>query len=254
MLRTDPRCLAMIEEDRQRDDPFRHIHYEAPDGPTECTFVMAHDFKSLFVESLGAWPAYSKWMLETDLTSAYEYHHLFLQVLQSKAPGTWCLKLPSHALGIRALMKMYPDARVIWTHRDPFQTTGSLISMIGNAQDITCSDRDIQRLVATYPHQLSEHVRRPMAVQDELQSDPFYHLHYSEMVRDPIGQMRNLYHWLGDEFDDTTRLAMESWLRANPQGKFGAHRYTLDDFGLSRDKLMPYFDDYLARFDIELES
>lgn len=253
-LKTDPRCLAMIEEDQKTDDPIRHIHYEAPDGPTECTFVMAHEFKSLLVESLAAWPAYSEWMLKVDLTSAYEYHHLFLQVLQSGAPGTWSLKLPSHALGIRELMKMYPDARIIWTHRDPFKTTGSLISMIGNVQGITCSDRDVERLVDTYPRQLSEHVRRPMAVQDESESDPFFHIHYNRLVQDPVGEMRELYAWLGDEFDESTQGAMEAWLAANPQGKFGSHKYTLDEFGLSRKKLMPYFEDYLNRFDIPLEG
>jgi Sulfotransferase family len=253
-LKTDPRCLAMIEEDKSSDNPFSHIHYEAPDGPTECTFVMAHEFKSLLVESLAAWPSYSRWMLETDLTSAYDYHHLYLQVLQSQAPGTWSLKLPSHALGIRVLMNMYPDARIIWTHRDPFRVTGSLMSMIGNVQAITCSDRDLARLVSTYPHQLSEHVRRPMAVQDELGKDPFYHIHYSELVRDPLGQMRKLYVWLGDDFTETTASAMQAWLANNPQGKFGSHSYTLDEFGLSKNQLMPHFEEYLGRFDIEMEE
>jgi Sulfotransferase family len=252
-LKTDPRCLAMMEEDK-KDDPFRHIHYEAPDGPTECTFVMAHDFKSLFVESLSAWPAYSEWMLETDLSSAYTYHRLFLQVLQSKAPGTWSLKLPSHALGVRQLMQMYPDARIIWTHRDPFKATGSLLSMIANAQAITCSDPNVQRLKNTYPRQLAEHVNRPMAVQDTMTQDPFYHLHYNELVRDPIGQMRTLYAWLGEPFSAELQVGMEQWCAQNPQGKFGAHQYGLDEFGLSKAQLMPFFESYLNRFDIELEA
>jgi hypothetical protein len=85
-----------------------HIHYEAPDGPTECTFAMAHDFKSLFVESMSAHHEYSDWFLQTDLTSAYEYHKLLLQVLQSKAPGPWNLKLPSHSLCVDIIQLMYP--------------------------------------------------------------------------------------------------------------------------------------------------
>lgn len=252
-LKTDPRCLAMIEED-SKGSPFAHIHYEAPDGPTECTFVMAHDFKSLFVESMSCSPAYSQWFLGTDLTSAYEYHRLFLQILQSKAPGTWALKLPSHTLGIDALMQMYPDARVIWTHRDPFRATGSLMSMIANAHRITLSESDMKFVAANYPGQLAEHVRRPMAYQDRVGGDPFYHLHYADLVRDPIAQMRKLYAWLGDDYSAAAETGMQEWLRKNPQGKFGRHAYGLDEFGLSKEKLMPYFEDYLQRFAVESEG
>ena len=52
----------------------------------------------------------------------------FLQALQHKAPGVWNLKMPSHALHLEYLIKEYPDARLIWTHRDPYVATGSLCS------------------------------------------------------------------------------------------------------------------------------
>ena len=252
-LRTDPRCLAMIEEDK-KGGPIHHIHYEAPDGPTECTFVMAHDFKSLLIESFSASPSYSKWYLDADLTSAYEYHRLFLQVLQSKAPGTWCLKLPSHTLGIDVLMKMYPDARIIWTHRDPFKATGSLMSMIENVQGLSCTDPNIERLVNTYPEQMAEHLRRPMAVQDKCEHDPFYHLHYNDLLKNPIDQMKKLYAWLDEPFTAEAQAGMKAWLSDNPQGRFGSHSYSLEKYGLSKEKLAPYFEDYLKRFDIEMEG
>ena len=53
----------------------------------------------------------------------------FLQLLQADAPGTWNLKMPSHALWLETLVKTYPDARLVWTHRDPFTATGSLCSL-----------------------------------------------------------------------------------------------------------------------------
>ena len=253
-LKSDPRCVAMKEQDARNPDPFAHIHREAPDGPTECTFVMAHDFKALFMESLLCSPVYSNWMLETDLTSAYEYHRLFLTVLQSEAPGTWALKLPSHALGIRVLLKMYPDARVIWTHRDPFAAAGSLISMIEHAHRVTLTSPDNEFLVNNYPRQLAEHVHRPMAVQDESPSDPFYHLYFADLLRDPMAEMRKLYAWLGEAFADETEVRMRSWLADNPQGKFGKHTYSLERFGLSRQALLPHFENYLQRFQPDAEG
>jgi hypothetical protein len=196
---------------------------------------------------------YSDWILSADLTSAYEYHRLFLSVLQSEAAGTWALKLPSHALGIRVLMKMYPDARIIWTHRDPFKTAGSLISMIEHAHRATLSEPDRNHLISYYPRQLAEHVRRPMRVQDESLHDPFYHIYYSDLLRDPIVEMRKLYAWLGEPLLPAAQVRMRQWLDDNPQGKFGAHTYSLETFGLSRKMLMPYFEDYIHRFQPEEE-
>lgn len=229
-------------------------HYEEPDGPTECAFVNAHDFKSLFVESMSVSTEYAKWILETDLQSSYDYHKLFLQVLQSQAPGTWNLKMPSHTLGVENLLATYPDARVIWCHRDPFRVTGSLLGLIRSSQALSLAKPDYKHLVSTYPYQLHEHVRRPMAAQDRRETDPFFHLFYSDMVRDPINQMRKLFAWLGDELTGEAELAMTNWLAANPQGRFGKHAYSLQDFGLTPAALMPYFEDYLKRFDIELEA
>jgi hypothetical protein len=101
-LRTDPRCLAL----KTRLDELVAIraregivipHWEDADGPTECVFVHAQDFKALIWESAMPTAEYARWYLDTDLTSTYEYERTLLQVLQSQAPGTWSLKLPSHA-------------------------------------------------------------------------------------------------------------------------------------------------------------
>lgn len=229
-------------------------HHEEADGPTECTFVIAHDFKSLFVEAMTASTDYARWILETDMRSAYDYHKLFLQVLQSQAPGSWNLKMPAHTVFVEALLATYPDARIIWTHRDPFTVAGSLFSLISSGQSLSLSETDRAHIAATYPYQLHEHARRPMAVMDRLPNDPFYHLQYNAMMRDPIGEIRKLFAWLGDDFAPDTEQAMRDYLAANPQGKFGKHAYSLDQFGFSKASLTPYFEDYIARFDIELEG
>jgi len=230
------------------------IHYEAPNGPTECTFVMAHDFKSLFVESMSAHASYSKWYLNSDLTSAYEYHRLFLQILQSGAPGTWALKLPSHALGVQIIRAFYPDARLIWTHRDPYKSISSLMSLISKANLLSLSRSDYGHIRRIYPYQMSEHLRRPMAVMDESRKDPFIHVFYADLMRDPLGEMYKLYQKLGEELTPDAEAGMRAWLASNPQGRFGSHTHGLDEFGLTQRDLEPYFESYLKRFDVELEQ
>lgn len=247
-LRTDPRCLARLEAMNREiaADPDRlRAHVEFPDGPTECIRLHAQDFKALLYESPLPIPEYSRWIMQADLTSAYEYQRLVLQILQSQAPGVWSLKMPSHALHIQWLLKVFPDARIVWTHRDPYQALNSLFSMKSKRWQETTGDRHVEWLREHYVNQMAEHVGRALRVRAELGPGRVYDLHYADLVEDPIASMRALYDWAGDDFTPDTEQAMRAWLTENPQGRFGVHRYTLDEFGLSVEDLEPHFRDYL---------
>jgi hypothetical protein len=230
------------------------MHHEPWGGPTECHTILSHDFKSAGIEPAMVSLDYGNWLLECDMTPTYQYHRSVLQMLQSQTSGRWSLKLPSHALNIRTLMATYPDAKIIWTHRDPYQVTGSFMSMMEAAQKLHLTEPDRDYIARYYPVRLREHVMRPMAVQDQSAADPFYHIFYGDLVRDPLTQMRKLYGWLGMPYTSVTEERTKGWLADNPRGKFGAHDYGLERFGLSVDKLRPYFQDYLDRFPIESEN
>lgn len=259
-LRTDARCLA---RKAQLDElaaalkaaRFPIPHWEEADGPTECTFVQNQDFKSSLWEAFMPTPAYSDWLLETDLTSAYDYERLVLQVLHSDAPGTWSLKMPSHALHIDTLLAAFPDARIVWAHRDPYQATASLLSMnqLSRAQ-ATGGHVDMDRIVPIVLKQLREHVDRPLRTRERIGADRIFDLHYAELMRDPIGQMRALYAWAGDSLTAEIEADMLGWLERNPQNRFGARPYSLDAYGLTKRDLVPLFEDYLKTFEIELEG
>jgi hypothetical protein len=259
-LRTDPRCLKKKEE---RDAmaaaleaaQFPVPHWEDADGPTECTFLVSQDFKAFLWEAFMPTGTYSEWLLQTDVTSAYEYERSVLQVLQSKAPGTWSLKMPSHAVNIEALIAAFPDVQIVWSHRDPYKATASALSMIQLAREMTMGPNlKLDQMVATLLPQMRAHVERPLRVRQRLGDSRFFHLHYAEFMRDPIGQMRALYRWTGDVLTPTTEEAMREWLKRNPQNRFGKRPYSLDTYGLTKKDLEPIFEEYLATFDIELEG
>ncbi len=257
-LHSDPRALAQLEQERENQlkNPSAGRFYRASAiYPTECIFAMSSDFKSLYWESHGPLPTYSRWVLHCDTTPTYQYHKKFLQMLQVDAPGIWNLKMPSHALYLDALLKVYPDARLVWTHRDPYTATASLCSLIAQASHPTFYGRaDKQWIAQNYPAQASAHVNRVMAVRDRIGQDRIYDLHYADMIRDPIETFRRLYSWLGDDFDAAAEQGMRGWLADNPQGKFGRHDYRLGEFGLTVDMLAPLFHDYLSHHDVEREG
>ena len=246
-LRTDPRCLAEKAKDAQliaHNPKGAAQHFEAGDGPTECVHLLAQDFKSLMWAVLSSTPTYHDWLLCCDMQSAFLHRKRVLQILQSTNPGRWVLKLPSDALFIRTLFATFPDAKVIWTHRDPYASFASSMSMRATSRPLFNKDADLGYMRERFPLQLALHLMRPLELSRERPADVF-HLYYDDLTADPMAQLKRIYAWLGDPWTEQAESGMRAWLEANPQGRFGKHSYSLEQWGFSQRDLEPYFADYL---------
>jgi Sulfotransferase family len=258
-LYTDPRCVKkkaeleiLAEGLKAANIPL--VHWDEADGPTECMFVQNQDFRAYLWEAYMPSTAYAEWLLQTDMTSAYAYERTVLQMLQSRAPGVWSLKMPSHAVHIEALLATFPDARIVWAHRDPFKATASFLRLNFLSRAVSGADVDVDVIVPNVLRQLREHVDRPLATRRRIGDDRFFDLHYADLMRDPISVMRSLYDWARDDLPTSTEQAMLAWLDDHPQDRHGVAPYSLDGSGVTRADLEPIFDDYLSEFDIALEG
>jgi hypothetical protein len=258
-LRTDPRCLkkkaeldTLAEGLKAANIPM--VHWDEADGPTECMFVQNQDFKAYLWEAFMPTSAYADWLLDADMTSTYAYERSVLQMLQSRAPGVWSLKMPSHAVHIDTLLSTFPDVRIIWAHRDPFKATASFLRLNYLSRAVLGADIDVTDVVSNVLRQLQAHVARPLRARQRIGDDRFFDMHYAALMRDPIEVMRSLYDWAGDELTPSTEDAMVKWLERNPQDRFGVQPYSLDGSGVTIADLEPVFDHYLSTFDIELEG
>jgi hypothetical protein len=188
------------------------------------------------------------------MTSTYQYHKRFLQLLQTEAPGTWNLKMPSHALWIPTLLKIYPDARLIWTHRDPLTATGSFCSLMKMGNEAFGGKPNIEWLGQNYPWQAVQHANRIMDARERIGNERIIDVHYADLMHDPISTIRKLYNSLGDEFTPEAESRMRRWLADNPQEKFGKHEYKLAQFGLTAEKVRAMFERYLSKYEVEREG
>jgi hypothetical protein len=261
-LRTDPRCLALVEEQQNllgfiKQTGLPIPHWEDADGPTEDMFIHNQDFKGLSWDAFLPSSRYAQWLLnEADMSSTYEYQKRFLQVLQSTAPGTWSLKMPSHSVHIEALLNVFPDARLIWAHRDPYKATGSLANLFKLPKGLVMQPDavDLKAMGRNAMEQMALHVDRPLRARDRIGDDRFFHMYYHEMMADPLDVMRRIYDWAGDLLSPEAEAGMRRWLAEHPQDLMGVNSYSLDQYGLTVDMLEPVFAEYLSTFDIELEA
>lgn len=257
-LYNDPRAIARLDQERKllaaRPEMGKYYRNSAI-YPNECMFFIQSDFKALIWEGRGKLPNYRDWLFhDADLTSTYRYHKRFLQLLQADAPGVWNLKQPSHGLWIETILKVYPDARLVWAHRDPIAATGSFCSLMRMGSTAFGLQPDPAWLAENYPWQAVEHANRIMNSRERLGHDRIIDVHYADIMRDPIPTMRKLYKSLGDDFTAAAEDSMRAWLADNPQGKFGKHEYALEQFGLTADKVRSMFERYLSSYDVEAEG
>ena len=256
-LRSDPRAVARLAQEKAmlEANPDMGKYYRGSAVyPNECVFFMAHDFKTLMIESKGVLPEYKEFIFSCDMTSAYQYHKKFLQLLQQDAPGVWNVKKPSHALWLETILQIYPDARFIWTHRDPFTAAGSLCSVISLSHMGHMGRMDNEWLGQNYPWQCAEHAGRIMDFRDKFGEDRVIDVHYADLLNDPVGETKKLYSKLGDEWTADAEAGIQGWVNDNPQDKFGRHEYKLAQYGLSVESLRPMFERYLSRYDVAREG
>jgi len=256
----DPRVAKMVAEMEQtyaRVPALKAIHFEPGDGPTECVALLGQAFRSQDWVGLFRVPSYNAWLHGScEMRPAYAYHRLALQLLQSRAPGRWTLKAPGHLFALDALTAEYPDARFIVTHRDPQKTVASSASLSATArpESLTRSRSDPRPYFgALWLEILGIMVDRLIQFRAHRGDASFFDLPYRDFVRDPIGAVRGAYERFGDALSPAAEAAMRRHLAANPQGRWGRHRYAAEEFGLRREAIEERFLAYRERFGIEAE-
>jgi hypothetical protein len=244
--------MAMME---QIDPRNRVVQSEEPDGPTECISVTNQDFKSLVFEAMTNIPTYGEWLKTADLRSAYDYHKRVLQLLQGGGVrGRWTLKAPAHALSLDVLTAVYPDARLVLTHRDPLVVVASACSLISTLTR-TFSDADHRAYIGEHwSDMLARSVSAVDAFRDTNPNKKIVDIQYADLARDPIATIRRVYAEFGEELEGEALRAMTAHVESHPKGRFGRHGYDPAEYGLDAGELAERFRAYVERYDIPLET
>lgn len=249
----DPRMIASF---KQLDGlaklapGFQAMHPMEPAAATEVVSLHMHEMTSMQVETQAHIPAYAAWMDTQDLRGVYRYEETALKVLQHGYDSTrWSLKTPAYLAGLDAVFDVYPQARMVWTHRDPADVVVSVSSL--NAALHQVMTKDVDRVVVAHHwlERLAGMVDRAMAYLDAHPDAPITHLHYADLTADPLGSVERVYADLGFELDDDARAAVTAATQHHRQDKHGRHRYRAEDFDLDPAMIRDRFAAYCERFD-----
>lgn len=230
---------------------YQAIHHEDAFVPMECVALSILDLVSVQFATIAWMPTYREHLARHDARGTYAWHKRALRYLQAHGPaGRWVLKAPMHSLYIQALTEAYPDALMVQTHREPAEVIGSMCSLYQTLRRPWSSREDVAGQAAADTAYTAEGVRRAVRFrQDHPEMEArIVDVAFRDFMADQAGTLRRIHDRLGLNLTDEALAAMLGYLENRPREKYGRHRYTLEQFGLSRAGIEPLFAEYRARF------
>ncbi|NNE72674.1 MAG: sulfotransferase, partial [Acidimicrobiales bacterium] len=106
------------------------IHTYSAHMPKECLSAMAFAFRTEEFISRYHVPSYVDWLRAADMAPAYAMHNRVLETLDPTGKAHWVLKSPVHLQALPQLLAAFPDARFVFTHREPTAILASVSSLI----------------------------------------------------------------------------------------------------------------------------
>jgi hypothetical protein len=227
----------------------RMIHEHKAQGPEECLFLLRNSFTCVSYALVGDMTAYTDWLLGHDMTEDYHYYRRQLQLLQSGTPGNpWILKSPVHLRQLNVLLKVFPDANIVQTHRDPESFMPSVCSMHATFKRVYKQKVNYRRIGKIQLDLMKNFLDRAMEARSVADPKRFFDVKYADMVADPFGTAHRIMEHFGYPEKAGYDARMTAWLAENRQDKHGKHAYTLEQFGLDAETIRTTFSKYRQRF------
>ena len=236
------------------------MHPMNPDHIHEELELMGPDFASYNFEWLCQSPRWRDHYYATDQTPHYEYMKTVLKILtwQSGDDGShtrWVLKCPQHLEQLPVLNKVFPDATIAVTHRDPVSVIQSAVTMIAYGQRMSRHSIDLAGIIEYWSdrvqHLLQACTRDRALLPEERSIDIPFH----EFMQDDLAMVQKIYARADLPLTEQANVELQGFLADNPRGKHGRVVYDLErDFGVDpqalRERFRFYFDTMPVRAEI----
>jgi hypothetical protein len=220
----------------------------------ECESIFTFDLRNTYPFALHRVPAFLELDLLGDPSETFAFHHDFLRQLQfGREPRRWALKGTAHQFLLPALLATYPDAVVLWPHRDPAVLIASTtVLMAALIEGVTGQQPDQVHVARALMDGMRMGLTAALA-DPSIDAENVVHLRYGDITGDPLGQLRAVYERFSMPFTPAFEAAGHGWMddERHRSDRYGKFSYDLERLGLQAGEVQSAFADYIERFAID---
>jgi len=226
-------------------------HDVKADSKEECWILLANTLALGNTDIATGLHQWNKWLMAMDRSWVYEDYKRMLQIQAHVTPTKrFVLKCPSHLWNLEFILKIFPDACVVWSHRNPVNSIASFCSLMGLGRRIFFGHIDAELVGEMMEARFLSGVQEIMEFRQRVGDERFYDINFETLIEDiPRAVMDIKKHFdlpHGKQADREVREYLQ-----RPRGdKPGKHIYGPEQFGLDRDEIIDRFGDYIERFGI----
>lgn len=224
------------------------IHPMSIDQPDEEVIILGQLFSSSMIESTYYVPEYAAWLSTQDPRKPYADLRQILQSLQWQDPArkgqSWVLKTPGHLMALGTVLDIFPEAKIVMTHRDPVATVPSYCSMEASLYRLGSEEISGEMIGAYWQDRLKAWLDNFMTVRAAASPDRFMDINYKDLLQRPAEQGAKVLDFTGIPMSADIDANMAEWIEANRREHRAAHKYTLKDFGLNAPHIETLFKTY----------
>ncbi|MBV8863492.1 MAG: sulfotransferase [Mycobacterium sp.] len=232
------------------------MHDRFPEAIEEEVELLDLDLAGYVLEWHARVPDWRDYYLGLDQYRHYGYMKKVLQALTFlRGPRTWVLKSPQHCEQLGPLMATFPDATVVFTHRDPVAVIQSAITMMAYSDRLRRTSIEPDWLLDYWSDRVHRLLSACVRDHDLVPADRSIDISFHHLDGNEIPLLEELYQRGGAELTPTVRALFQQYLDGNPRGRHGRIRYDLQrHFGIPANELRRRFDFYFDRFDVRPEN
>ena len=184
----------------------------------------------------------------------FRYERLFFTMLDAycPAPSHWTLKAPFYALFFPLIFEEYRDANVVLTHRNPLVTLPSVCRVLESwcvamDQDGYFDKHRFGRWAKPF-FEASMTVPFEYRKQHPEMEDRIFDCVYEDLFSRPIDVVKRIYRRFDLEYSEVFEERMTRYLENNRQGKYGRHKYSLEEYNFDGETLYQEYKEYMDHF------
>ncbi len=219
------------------------MHPMNPDHIHEELELMGPDFASYNYEWLTPSPGWRDYYYSSDQTPHYQYMKTVLKILQwRRGPRRWVLKCPQHMEQLTVLQRVFPDACVVFTHRDPVEVIQSAITMLAYGHRMTRHRVEPAQLLDYWTDRVEHLLRAWVRDRGRIAARHSIDVAFPEFMADDLAMVERVYRVAGLAMTTRARGQLQAYRDAHPRGKEGRIVYDLEgDFGVGQEELRRRF-------------